>query len=384
MSHSTTSTSRFILQKYSKSYPKSHNTNVYGNDSATDWQHFTNPVIRLILDIRKASGDGSGELESVRMRIQWSMSEDGSEQQNDVVFEDLDLLTFSALPMNNKPQKKSAAQSLPLKAVYRDSVVGIRYLHPREFSPNPSYRRFQMTFTSAFSASQFIESIRTVCPCKANPGPGETNVNVGQMNPPIPMHSENHGFSVPPQRYNPFHPNAIVAGPSVPFSVPATPRRHQIISSSPIHKEMASPHVANNMLFNNHNFSFNQNRHQQYIQSDPDDIQGVVSVPPFPPNGQQPQATESQRSYPSHPSSSMPSSSLPPPMKPTLTHNLSSSTLAPSSSELQETDQARMLAALQQATGLYSLPIAALETLVGDIIREDGFERLMENLSSMW
>lgn len=41
--------------------------------------------------------------------------------------EDLDLLSFSSLPGSGS----SSDHGLPLKAVYRDAVVGIRYLHPR-------------------------------------------------------------------------------------------------------------------------------------------------------------------------------------------------------------------------------------------------------------
>lgn len=60
MAHSTTATSTYALGKYSRSYPT--------KDQASEWQHFTNPVIRLVLDVRKAT-----ELESVRLRILWTM-----------------------------------------------------------------------------------------------------------------------------------------------------------------------------------------------------------------------------------------------------------------------------------------------------------------------
>ncbi|KAJ7749538.1 hypothetical protein DFH07DRAFT_828723 [Mycena maculata] len=43
-----------------------------------------------------------------------------------------------------------------------------------------------------------------------------------------------------------------------------------------------------------------------------------------------------------------------------------------------------MAAALCEATGLYDLPRAALERLVGDVVREDRFGALLENMSSMW
>lgn len=49
--------------------------------------------------------------------------------------EDLDLFLFSSLasriPQNHNPQ------GLPLKAVHRGTVVGIRYLHPRDSIATP-------------------------------------------------------------------------------------------------------------------------------------------------------------------------------------------------------------------------------------------------------
>ena len=39
----------------------------------SEWQHFTNPVIRLVLDVKTSS---SAEIESVRLRILWHMNSD--------------------------------------------------------------------------------------------------------------------------------------------------------------------------------------------------------------------------------------------------------------------------------------------------------------------
>lgn len=43
--------------------------------------------------------------------------------------EDLDLVAYSSLPSLQAPQ------GMPLKAVYQDAVVGIRYQHPRVSPP---------------------------------------------------------------------------------------------------------------------------------------------------------------------------------------------------------------------------------------------------------
>lgn len=44
--------------------------------------------------------------------------------------EDLDLLSFSALAPG--APRKNQTEGMPLKAVYRDTVFGLRYLHSRE------------------------------------------------------------------------------------------------------------------------------------------------------------------------------------------------------------------------------------------------------------
>ena len=81
MSRSTTGTSSYILSKYSRSYPakpkrtinKFQTQTQNGLETMAEWQHFTNPVIRLVLDVKTSS---SAEIESVRLRILWHMNSD--------------------------------------------------------------------------------------------------------------------------------------------------------------------------------------------------------------------------------------------------------------------------------------------------------------------
>ena len=79
MSRSTTGTSSYILSKYSRSYPakrtinKTQTQTQLGLETTSEWQHFTNPVIRLVLDVKTSD---SAEIESVRLRIMWHMNSD--------------------------------------------------------------------------------------------------------------------------------------------------------------------------------------------------------------------------------------------------------------------------------------------------------------------
>ncbi|PCH43434.1 hypothetical protein WOLCODRAFT_153494 [Wolfiporia cocos MD-104 SS10] len=163
MSQSTTSTTTYNLIKYSRSYAQS---NGESQQAEQEWQHFTNPVIRLVLDATKSSA--TGELEAFRLRVLWNLSagpDAMDTDQRDVMFEDIDMLSLSIMQHGVPSQ-----HGLPLKAVYRDSVVGIRYLHSRTGAV-PSFRRFQVTFQSATLVSSFIDAIKYICPCKVNPPP---------------------------------------------------------------------------------------------------------------------------------------------------------------------------------------------------------------------
>jgi hypothetical protein len=88
MAHSTTATSTYVLAKYSRSYPTQES-------QPSEWQHFTNPVIRLVLDVKKAT-----ELESVRLRILWSMDPahvaSDSDQREMVFASSMDTMPFCA------------------------------------------------------------------------------------------------------------------------------------------------------------------------------------------------------------------------------------------------------------------------------------------------
>jgi hypothetical protein len=70
MSRSTTTTTTHILLKYSRSYPSVANQ-VSSQGQSAEWQHYANPVMRLVLDVKKST---QGELESIRLRILWSMN----------------------------------------------------------------------------------------------------------------------------------------------------------------------------------------------------------------------------------------------------------------------------------------------------------------------
>lgn len=98
MSHSNTFTSSYSLSKYSRSYPVKRTTALKTHLGAKpetqvtpEWQHFTNPIIRLVLDVKMTT---KKELESVRLRIIWEMNNGPDTNQGQPV-------VFASLAANN-------------------------------------------------------------------------------------------------------------------------------------------------------------------------------------------------------------------------------------------------------------------------------------------
>ncbi|KAI5890561.1 uncharacterized protein SCHCODRAFT_02690501 [Schizophyllum commune H4-8] len=378
---STTTSSAYVLCKYSKSYPTSA-------ESSAEWQHFVNPVIRLVLDVRKRS-DG-GELESVRLRILWSMNSDDATGANDVVFEDLELLSFASF-LARPSQRSNLSQGLPLKAVYRDNVVGIRYLYQRDNDPTSKFRRFQVTFSSTPAAMQFIDSISSVCPCKANPPPvGQSLTRQATiMSTPARPSPYSRSASVTPTRVP--HGNRSIHSvdkstlqtapsfaietesytspsfvvPTPPSGLKTLPETGSALGPPPSSLPPSSPYGNAAYLSN---LSSRATSQPPSAQDD--------TLPSHSGYGSRTLPTPSQSSAPSStPVSTSDCEMMPPP--PPLA--------APSSDSASQNQDRRdqpapLLAAVREASGLYDMPKEELENMLANIIREEQFLSLVRCL----
>ncbi|KAF8813848.1 hypothetical protein BYT27DRAFT_7230797 [Phlegmacium glaucopus] len=388
MSRSTTGTSTYILSKYSRSYPAKRTINraqtqsQTGPETMSEWQHFTNPIIRLVLDVKTSS---SAEIESVRLRIMWQMNSDMENGSNNSD------IAFAILALN--AARKQQQEGLPLKAVYRDTVVGLRYFHSREDNNMPVYRRFQISFQSVSEASDFIESIRPVCPCKVNPlnvaqGISQAPSLIPAQRPTIRSQVFNASVekSILPTR------GSVLPFPAVPTmqinsgQVKLTASAHQppgafALSSSPLnHQPLSDLHssLGLNIAASSPNLSPN------FAPVNPIRVGRFDQLPPQVPQTAQihfPNTHNTSATPISYPSSSLPvasseqssgSSEQPPNTAQSLKGN-----------NTQQTANAIMTSVTEVAS-IYDLPVSSLEQLVGEIIREDGFVQLLETLSKMW
>ncbi|KAJ7286292.1 hypothetical protein C8J57DRAFT_1708613 [Mycena rebaudengoi] len=347
----TTETTTYMLEKYSRAYSSKKET---GN---SEWQHFTNPVLRIILDTKRSPE----KAESFRLRIVWTMnggSSSSSADQQEVVLEDLDLLAFSSL-------KDRKTDSLPLKGVYRDMTFGLRYLHiPDSTESHKVYRRFQVAFTTCAAANQLVDAIRDVCPCKPTEPTTQDRRRPGGVPQSLPMpHPLSSNAWDQPSLYRSDSvarvsahlqraPALKITNTALAFSSsPALPSSSQperpaiAFTSSPLAVPAPSVHRPLYDPFSN----------------------ATPQGPMFPTNNDLSKPPSFPESSP--PSSSADSAMMPPPPPPP--------SMSPGNADT-------ILASLREATGLYDLSHAALERLVGDVVREDKFVNLLENLSKMW
>ena len=82
MLRSVVTAGSYTIEKYSRSYsPRLVRTQTQDlGASQPEWQHFSNPVITLKLDVKKSMDNN---FESVRLRVLWNMdmSHDGTERE---------------------------------------------------------------------------------------------------------------------------------------------------------------------------------------------------------------------------------------------------------------------------------------------------------------
>ncbi|KAG0698138.1 hypothetical protein DFH29DRAFT_1019719 [Suillus ampliporus] len=384
MAQFTTTTVAHPLAKYSRSYPTSSSSS---QNPATDaeWQHFVHPVITLYLDAKKSS---AGHLVSVRLRIVWNFDSSTNStdvDQREITLEDLDLLSFSSLS-SSRTNSGQPDHGLPLKAVYRDAVVGIRYLHPRTTDPTcqPVYRRFQITFTTATSAAQFIDAVRPVCPCRLNSQPPlvTRTPTIATMGVPDDLSRrgtivQNVSQTRPSTSGIPLRPAPTAFLPENPPSdanlstfAPSTPVRFTPVALSSSSAKTTSRAVSS------HDSTF--------------------ATPP-----ETPRITVLKTSQCQAPSGSISStkSSLPDSSQPSSSTRSSSNTMPPPPlpssvtryrkpesrlSEVPDPTRAQLVASLHDSPALYNLSHAELESVVAQVIREEGFAQLLGSLDTLW
>lgn len=225
------------------------------------------------------------------------------------------------------------------------------------------YRRFQVTFRTPSSVSPFIDAIRTVCPCKANPTNNEAhpgtlrpnNFLSKQQTQTLDLDQQPAGAAAfsSPLRQSIFPRNVPSSSPSFVLKASDQPDRFTSsalnLNTTPLPSTPSILHMPNNVV-NPPKVPNNSEPHMHIFQD-----RSQLSVQPT-----------SSLPESSPPSSSANSNGMMPPPPP------------PNSAKPPDADA--LINSIKDATGLYDLPRDALERLVGDIVREDRFVSLVSPL----
>ncbi|TFL01458.1 hypothetical protein BDV98DRAFT_593341 [Pterulicium gracile] len=422
-----------ILTKYSRQYPSGASQS-QSQSNQQEWQHYVNPTIKLTLTKTK---DATGRINRAELTVVWSMNVGADDMDVDgqqIIFENLDLLAFPATYQPNNP---------PLKAVYRDAVVGIRYQYPAVPGPGviPTFRRFQVIFDSAHSATAFISAIEDICPCKYNV-PTANPARTMSMAPPnahrtatasksIMSLNRTATIQVPPPARRPqpssvnqlqrsSSPNSLSSlsslvvssdPPPLPFSTSSSDAlrgggtilhssRHATIS---VHHDGDAPSSDSSIVLPGafrHAHTNAQRTTQVGAQQHSNlahaptlySAPGSNSVPSSSLPHSSSQQTITSSSSSSNDLSAPASTSIPTPASAPTTASASSSTTfsaATSSTApprpFSQSNVSPFLDALKETTpSLHDLSTAELETLVASVIWEEGFQELVQKLDKMW
>lgn len=229
------------------------------------------------------------------------------------------------------------------------------------------HRRFQITFLSSSAVLEFIDAIRTICPCKANPIPGP-----GPAPGPVPPRNTTMAM----QTFNP--PSDTRMTPSYTTTV-EQPRQDNPLSGLPSSlgpplfppRSIQEPTHGLQIPFSSSQ-GFALTSEPNVYQSSP--LQGLASTSS---QLQTHPIIQDLQKQVSLPNSSPPTSSGRSGADTNKSHIANSNTIV-------DANNSAILTSLAEATELYSLPRTTLEQLVGDIVREDGFVKLLESIDSMW
>ncbi|GAA5866894.1 hypothetical protein JCM8547_003909 [Rhodosporidiobolus lusitaniae] len=142
-----------------------------GGEAEVEWDHYLQPQLSLRLKTTLSSSPSSGlstslpHVQSMLLAVSLdplfrepNRSREGGQQN--LTLDLLDLASFSSSAIRAATPK----DQLPLKAVYKDAVLGLRYLSLD--GGEGTFKRLQVKFTSVEERERFVEAVRAFVPVK--------------------------------------------------------------------------------------------------------------------------------------------------------------------------------------------------------------------------
>lgn len=182
----TVVTHHWQLEKYSRSRtvssapPPSDST----QPLAVEWDHYTQPRLALQLQAKYSNYPTASNAVVIPDQLLLQVTYDplyrdrtpaqaaqAAQAAPPLLLDSIDLASFSDPRLAHATPKGQ----LPLKAVYRDAVLGLRYLVLGTRAAAAEFRRVQAKFTSTAERECFVDAIRVLVPVKPAAESATTN-----------------------------------------------------------------------------------------------------------------------------------------------------------------------------------------------------------------
>ncbi|EGG12573.1 uncharacterized protein MELLADRAFT_100971 [Melampsora larici-populina 98AG31] len=170
---SSKETITFEIVKYSRARPLLTNlvSKDKNNSGQIDWTHFNQPRLSLNADIIHTDLEDSKKsglprhTRKISLQIIWNSDPQSSHTSDHPSVFNLEQIDLNQIVVDFS---NSRLGEMPLKAVYKDCVVGLRYAISHEAGAL-IYNRFQLRFHNPTDCLDFVRVIEFICPCKLSP-----------------------------------------------------------------------------------------------------------------------------------------------------------------------------------------------------------------------
>ncbi|GAA6031418.1 hypothetical protein JCM8097_005651 [Rhodosporidiobolus ruineniae] len=250
--HTTTTTNQhWLLEKYSRSRTPvetptkrikmsegggASGANQGVGEEALEWDHYTQPQLSLRLKTTFSSASSSSSsshslqhVQSMVLSISFDpLYREPNRAKQHLTLDSLDLASFSSPAIRDATPR----DQLPLKAVYKDAVLGLRYIALDEDDAGGGegarFKRLQVKFVSQDERERFVEAVQAfvpskpaveLSPAKSAGGKGKSKVGGGASKTATPR-KKKQTTSSPSKQKQPQLPTVLPPLPT-PFSTAA-------------------------------------------------------------------------------------------------------------------------------------------------------------------
>ncbi|GAA5909128.1 hypothetical protein JCM6882_001197 [Rhodosporidiobolus microsporus] len=254
----TTTTQHWQLEKYSRSRApveppaKRSKLNDGGRggqggegdkEDGVEWDHYTQPQLSLKLQTTFSPSSSSGSSSSSPQHVQSMLLSisfdplfrDQSRAKQHLTLDLVDLASFSSPAV----QAATPKDQLPLKAVYKDAVLGLRYISLDGDGKRGQFKRLQVKFVSQDERERFLAAVGAFVPSKPAVEAGAT---------PVKSRSKPSSKTPTPSKKRAPEQQQLSISKAMPRAS-SSAAQHTHTPNSSTHPQLSSPAVLNSASF---------------------------------------------------------------------------------------------------------------------------------------